>query len=91
MELKQIWYVDDDSEMIQAVKLMLKLLGYETRPFLDARKAGTALVVLGLSPHDLDKPANPADVALHRLHVFETRVEPAAVGAKSRLRGSHGR
>jgi len=36
--------VDDDSEMIQAVKLMLKLLGYETRPFNDARKAAKLLL-----------------------------------------------
>ncbi len=42
--MKTIWYVDDDSEMIQAVKLMLKLLGYETRPFIDARKAAKLLL-----------------------------------------------
>jgi CheY-like chemotaxis protein len=42
--LKTLWYVDDDSEMIQAVKLMLKLLGYETRPFYDARKAAKLLL-----------------------------------------------
>ena len=42
--MKTLWYVDDDSEMIQAVKLMLKLLGYETRPFMDARKAAKLLL-----------------------------------------------
>lgn len=41
---KTLWYVDDDSEMIQAVKLMLQLLGYKTRPFLDARKAAKLLL-----------------------------------------------
>jgi len=39
-----IWYIDDDSEMIQAVGLMLKLLNYETTPFLDARKAARKLL-----------------------------------------------
>jgi two-component system chemotaxis response regulator CheY len=42
--LKKLWYVDDDSEMIQAVKLMLQLLGYETRAFLDARRAAKLLL-----------------------------------------------
>ena len=42
--MKTLWYVDDDSEMIQAVKLMLQLLGYETVPFLDARKAARKLL-----------------------------------------------
>ena len=42
--MKTLWYVDDDSEMIQAVKLMLQLLGYETTPFLDARKAARKLL-----------------------------------------------
>jgi CheY-like chemotaxis protein len=42
--VKTLWYIDDDSEMIQAVKLMLKLLGYETRPFLDARRAAKLLL-----------------------------------------------
>ena len=42
--MKTLWYVYDDSEMTQAVKLMLKLLGYETRPFLDARKAARLLL-----------------------------------------------
>ena len=42
--MKKLWYVDDDSEMIQAVKLMLQLLGYETRSFIDARKAAKLLL-----------------------------------------------
>jgi len=42
--VKTLWYVDDDSEMIQAVKLMLRLLDYETRSFLDARKAARLLL-----------------------------------------------
>ena len=42
--MKKLWYVDDDSEMIQAVKLMLQLLGYETRPFINARRAAKLLL-----------------------------------------------
>ncbi|MFC1995974.1 response regulator [Chloroflexota bacterium] len=42
--MKTLWYVDDDAEMIQAVKLMLKLLDYETRAFFDARKAARKLL-----------------------------------------------
>jgi CheY-like chemotaxis protein len=42
--LKTIWYVDDDGEMIQAVKLLLQLLHYKTRSFSDARLAAKALL-----------------------------------------------
>ena len=38
------WYIDDDQDMIQAITLMLKLLDYETRPFLGARPAAQALL-----------------------------------------------
>jgi two-component system chemotaxis response regulator CheY len=44
IELKTAWYVDDDSEMIQAIRLMLKLLGYETQSFFDAREAAKLLM-----------------------------------------------
>jgi len=37
------WYVDDDQEMVQAVSLMLKLLGYQVRSFLSARDAARIL------------------------------------------------
>jgi CheY-like chemotaxis protein len=42
--LETIWYVDDDGEMIRAIKLMLQLLGYETRSFSDARVAAKTLL-----------------------------------------------
>jgi len=42
--MKTAWIVDDDSEMSQAVGLMLKLLGFATRTFLDARSAAKALL-----------------------------------------------
>jgi CheY-like chemotaxis protein len=42
--LNNIWYVDDDGEMIRAVKLLLQLLDYKTRSFSDARVAAKALL-----------------------------------------------
>ncbi len=38
------WIVDDDEEMAKAISLMLKLLGYQSRHFLNARQAGKALM-----------------------------------------------
>lgn len=42
--MKQIWVVDDDEEMIRAVRLMLSLLDCETASFFNARAAVQALV-----------------------------------------------
>lgn len=42
--MKTIWIVDDDEEMIRAVQLMIKLLGFETRYFLGARPAAQELL-----------------------------------------------
>ena len=42
--MKKIWLVDDDEEMANAVRLMLKLLRCETRHFLNARLAGKAIL-----------------------------------------------
>jgi CheY-like chemotaxis protein len=41
--MKNIWIVDDDEEMIYAVRLMLKLLDCEVRHFFSARLAAQAL------------------------------------------------
>jgi DNA-binding response OmpR family regulator len=41
---EMIWSVDDDQEMSEAVGLMLKLLGFKTRAFGDARSAAKALL-----------------------------------------------
>lgn len=41
---KLAWLVDDDEEMSSAISLMLKLLGYQTRSFLDAPSAAQALL-----------------------------------------------
>jgi DNA-binding response OmpR family regulator len=38
------WMIDDDEEMAQALKLMLKLLGYELRIFNNARSGARALL-----------------------------------------------
>jgi len=42
--MKQIWIVDDDEEMIRALRLMLKLLDCETASFFNARSAAQALL-----------------------------------------------
>jgi CheY-like chemotaxis protein len=42
--MKQIWIVDDDDEMAQAITLMLKLLDCTARHFLKARLAATELL-----------------------------------------------
>jgi DNA-binding response OmpR family regulator len=42
--MKIIWIVDDDEEMAKAIKMMLKLLDYETRHFLNARSGAQALL-----------------------------------------------
>ncbi len=41
---KQVWIVDDDEEMIYAVRLMLKLLDCEASSFLNARTTVQALM-----------------------------------------------
>ncbi len=42
-----IWMVDDDDEMLQAMDLMLKMLNFNTRPFMHARPAAEALLAGG--------------------------------------------
>lgn len=42
--MKTVWIVDDDEEMIHAVRLMLKLLDCETRHFFSARPAAQTLL-----------------------------------------------
>lgn len=41
---KIAWLVDDDEEMSTAMSLMLKMMGYKTRAFLDAPSAAQALL-----------------------------------------------
>jgi two-component system chemotaxis response regulator CheY len=44
MSMKTVWFVDDDAEMSQAIRLFLNLLGHSMRAFPDARSAGRALL-----------------------------------------------
>ncbi len=41
--MKKVWIVDDDQEMTEAIRLMLKLLDCEVTSFYDARTAARAL------------------------------------------------
>lgn len=45
--MKQVWIVDDDEEMIRAVRLMLKLLDCDATGHLSARNAVQALIAGG--------------------------------------------
>ena len=42
--MKSIWIVDDDEEMIHAVELMVKMLGYEHRHFFSPQPAAKTLL-----------------------------------------------
>ena len=42
--MKTIWVVDDDEEMVHAVRLMLKVLDHDVQYFLSARPAAQALL-----------------------------------------------
>jgi len=39
-----VWIVDDDSEMANAISLMVELLGHKTRIFVSARAAARELI-----------------------------------------------
>ncbi len=45
--MKNIWIVDDDEEMLRAMDLMLKMLGFDTRFFMHARSTAEALLAGG--------------------------------------------
>jgi len=42
--MKRIWVVDDDEEMLRAIKLMLAVLDCETTTYLSARSAAQAVL-----------------------------------------------
>lgn len=42
--MNQIWIVDDDEEMLRAVRMMLALLNYEAATFFNARSAAQAIM-----------------------------------------------
>ena len=41
--MKTAWFIDDDEEMINAITLMMDLLGYQVTPFLNAPNAAESL------------------------------------------------
>jgi DNA-binding response OmpR family regulator len=41
--MKKVWIVDDDQDMVGAIRLMIKLLNYEEMHFFSARQAAQAL------------------------------------------------
>src|SRR5512146_140131 len=45
MMKKNVWIVDDDQDVREALRAMLKILGYESREFDDARTPAHALMV----------------------------------------------
>lgn len=61
--MKLAWIVDDDEEMGKAIGLMLKLLGYESRQFLNARQAGKALLQEKKLPQVLILDVNMPEVS----------------------------
>ena len=42
--MKTVWFIDDDQEMINAISLMMKLLGYQFESFFNAPDAAKALL-----------------------------------------------
>ena len=42
--MKKVWIVDDDQDMVGAIRLMIKLLEFEERHFFSARMAAQALL-----------------------------------------------
>ncbi len=45
--MNQVWLVDDDEEMTQAISLMLSLLKFKTRTFSGSRQVAKALLEIG--------------------------------------------
>ncbi len=56
------WIVDDDREMCEAIALMLRVLDYDARYFLDARSAARALLA-GERPQVLILDLNMPEVS----------------------------
>jgi len=42
--MRKIWILDDDQDMVGAIRLMIKLLGHEEQHFFSARRAAQALL-----------------------------------------------
>lgn len=59
--MKQVWIVDDDQEMIQAISMMLEMLGCQVSGFLNARNAAQTLLT-GVRPDMLVLDINLPEV-----------------------------
>ena len=42
--MKQVWLIDDDHHILDAMRVMVKMLGYEPRVFSSAREAGQLMM-----------------------------------------------
>jgi CheY-like chemotaxis protein len=60
--MKQVWIVDDDQEMIDAMRLMLELLDFKVTSFLNARKAAKKILE-GIRPDLLMLDINMPEVS----------------------------
>ncbi len=75
MPMKEVWVVDDDEEMAKAVSLMLQLLDYTAKHFLNPRLAAQALLA-GKQPDLLILDINMPEVSgLDMLEFIRRRPE----------------
>lgn len=73
--MKEVWVVDDDEEMAKAISLMLQLLDYNARHFLNPRPAAQALLA-GKQPDLLILDINMGEVSgLDMLEFIRRRPE----------------
>lgn len=73
--MKEVWVVDDDEEMAKAISLMLQLLDYTAKHFLNPRPAAQALLA-GKQPDLLILDINMGEVSgLDMLEFIRRRPE----------------
>lgn len=73
--MEEVWIVDDDAEMLRAIRLMLKVIGFEAVEFSGARAAAQALLA-GKCPDALILDINMPEVSgLDMLEFVRRRAE----------------